>query len=49
MPLPPAGEKTILAGPLQIDVVLGDVVEIIFIDNTDPAVVDFLILPTLVN
>ena len=44
-----AGEKTILAGPLQIDVVLGDVVEIIFIDNTDPAVVDFLILPTLVN
>ncbi len=41
------GEKTILAGPVQIDVVLGDVVEIILIDNTDPAVVDFLILPTL--
>jgi len=42
-----AGEQTILAGPVQIDVVLGDVVEIILIDNTDPAVIDFLILPTL--
>ena len=42
-----SGEKTILAGPVQIDVVLGDVVEIILVDNTDPAVVDFLILPTL--
>ena len=29
-----AGEKTILAGPMQIDVVLGDVVEIILVDNT---------------
>ena len=40
------GEKTVLAGPVQIDVVLGDVVEIFLVDNTDPAVVDFLILPT---
>ena len=44
-----SGEKTILAGPVQIDVVLGDVVEIILVDNTDPAVVDFLILPTVGN
>lgn len=44
-----AGEQTILAGPVQIDVVLGDAVEIILLDNTDPAVIDFLILPTLSN
>ncbi len=42
-----AGEKTIVAGPTQIDVVLGDVVEIIIIDTVDPAIADFLILPTL--
>jgi len=44
-----AGEKTILGGPLQIDVVLGDVVEIFLVDNTDPTVVDFLVLPNLSN
>jgi len=43
------GEKTILAGPVQIDVVLGDVIEIYLVDNTDPAVVDLLILPTVGN
>jgi hypothetical protein len=41
------GEKTIVAGPVQVDVVLGDVVEIIIIDTVDPATADFLILPTL--
>ena len=40
------GEKTIVAGPLQIDVVLGDVVEVIIVDTVDPATADFLILPT---
>ncbi len=39
-------EKTIVAGPVQIDVVLGDVVEIIVVDTVDPALADFLILPT---
>jgi len=39
-------EKTIVGGPLQIDVVLGDVVEVIVVDTVDPAVADFLILPT---
>jgi len=39
-------EKTIVAGPLQIDVVLGDVVEVIIVDTVDPALADFLILPT---
>ena len=41
------GEKTIVAGPLQVDVVLGDIVEIIIIDTVDPATADYLILPTL--
>ena len=41
-----ADEKTIVAGPVQIDVVLGDVVEIIVVDTVDPALADFLILPT---
>ncbi len=40
------GEKTIVAGPLQIDVVLGDVVEVIIVDTVDPATADFLILST---
>jgi len=39
-------EKTIVAGPLQIDVVLGDVVEVFIIDTVDPALADFLILST---
>ena len=41
-----AGEKTIVAGPRRIDVVLGDVVEVIIVDTVDPALADFLILPT---
>jgi hypothetical protein len=42
-----AGDKTIVAGPAQIDVVLGDVVELVIVDTVDPATADFLILPTL--
>ena len=42
-----AGEKTIVAGPLQIDVVLGDIVEVIIVDTVDPATADFLVLPNL--
>ena len=39
------GEKTILGGPVTIDVVDGDVVEIMLFDMVDPAVVDIRILP----
>ena len=42
-----AGDKTIVAGPTQIDVVLGDVVELVIVDTVDPATADFLFLPTL--
>ncbi len=35
----------ILAGPIRIDVALGDVVNAIIYDNVDPAIVDFEILP----
>ena len=40
------GEKTIIAGPVTIDVVDGDVVEVMFFDNVDPAIADIRILPT---
>lgn len=40
-----SGAKDILAGPVQIDVVLGDVVDIVVFDTVDPAVLDLRILP----
>ena len=38
-------EKTIIGGPLRIDVVDGDVFELMLFDIVDPAVVDIRILP----
>ena len=37
-------EKVALAGPYRIDVVLGDVVDLIIVDTVDPAVLDALFL-----
>lgn len=39
-------EKTIIGGPLRIDVVDGDVVELMLFDTVDPAVVDIRVIPT---
>jgi len=39
-------EKTILGGPFPIDVVDGDVVELMIFDTVDPAVVDIRVIPT---
>lgn len=39
-----SGAKDILAGPVQIDVVLGDVVDIVVFDTIDPAMLDIQIL-----
>jgi hypothetical protein len=38
-------EKTIVAGPINVDVVDGDIVEVMFFDNVDPAIADIRILP----
>ena len=38
-------EKTILTGPIPIDVALGDVSEAIIYENDDPAVVDLVFIP----
>ncbi len=37
--------QDILAGPVQIDVVLGDVVDLVMFDTADPAVLDIEFLP----
>ncbi len=37
-------EKVVLAGPYRVDVVLGDVVELIIVDTDNPAVLDVLFL-----
>ena len=37
-------DKTVLAGPVSIDVVLGDVVDFAVVDTVDPAVLDLLFL-----
>jgi len=37
-------EKSILAGPYQIDVALGDVVDFVIVDTVDPAVLDIAFL-----
>jgi hypothetical protein len=41
------GEKTILAGPIELDVENGDIVELFIIDNVDTAIVDVLIYSNL--
>lgn len=35
-------DKTVLAGPIRIDVVLGDIVDFAVVDNVDPAILDVL-------
>ncbi len=40
-----AGEKTVLAGPLRIDPVIGDIIDLIALDNVDPAIADLAIIP----
>lgn len=40
-----ANEETIVTGPVSLDVVLGDVVEAIVLDVTDPAAAEFRIVP----
>ena len=39
------GEKTVVSGPTRIDVQLGDDVEAIIFDTTDPATAEFRIIP----
>ena len=39
------GEATLIDGPLQIDVALGDVVEIIIFDTVDPATAEMRVTP----
>jgi len=39
-------EKTIIAGPVRMDLVDGDVLEVMFFDNVNPAIADIVILPT---
>ncbi|MCK5326786.1 MAG: DUF4397 domain-containing protein [Woeseiaceae bacterium] len=40
-----SGEKTILDGPIRIDVSLGDVIQAVLIDRVDPTQADFNIFP----
>ena len=40
-----AGEKTILDGPVAIDLELGDIVEAILLDRVDPSLAEFRIIP----
>ena len=40
----PAGEKTILDGPIELDLQLGDVVEGVLLDDVDPTLADFRII-----
>ena len=42
----PNGEQTVIAGPYRIDIALGDIVDLVVIDNLgDPAIVDFVPIP----
>ena len=38
-------EKTVIAGPVRMDVALGDVVDVIALDNVDPAIADLVFIP----
>ena len=40
-----AGEKTVIAGPVRLDVDVGDIVDLVILDNTDPAIADLLFVP----
>jgi hypothetical protein len=40
-------EKTILDGPVSLDVALGDVVEAVLLDRVDPSLVEFRLFPPL--
>jgi hypothetical protein len=39
------GETEILAGPVRIDVVHGDVVDMVIVDTVDPAVLEIMLIP----
>lgn len=39
------GEKTIVAGPMQFDLTIGDNVEVFFIDTVDTATAEILVVP----
>ena len=41
----PNGDKTVLAGPISLDLTTGDVVQIIIYENVDPNVVDVVVVP----
>ena len=42
----PTGEKTVITGPYRMDLALGDIFDIIVLDNlADPAIVDILPIP----
>ncbi len=40
-------EKTILDGPVSLDVALGDVVEAVLLDRVDPSLAEFRLFPPL--
>lgn len=40
-----AGEKTVLAGPLTLELARGDIVQAVIYENVDPAVVDVALVP----
>lgn len=39
------GEKTLIAGPVRLDVELGDIVNLMVLDNVDPAIADIVFVP----
>ena len=39
------GEKTVIAGPVRLDLALGDIVDVIALDNVDPAIADIVFVP----
>jgi hypothetical protein len=42
-----AGEKTILDGPVSLEVALGDVFEAVLLDRVDPSLAEFKLFPPL--
>ncbi|MDH3863131.1 MAG: DUF4397 domain-containing protein [Gammaproteobacteria bacterium] len=42
-----AGEKTILDGPVSLEVALGDVIEAVLLDRVDPSLAEFKLFPPL--
>ena len=40
-----SGEKTVITGPVRMDVALGDIVDVIAYDNVDPAIADLVFIP----